>query len=84
MVCHRNIGVDTVHKGDTDDDDDDDNNNNNNNNNLTQTVPLLTLLYISVSHPLQSQSRLFSSLICLPYSASLSLSLPLYLLLVAG
>jgi hypothetical protein len=36
MVCLRNIGVDTLHKGKTedgDDDDDDDNNNNNNNNN---------------------------------------------------
>jgi len=28
MVCLRNIGVDTLHKGDTDDDDDDNNNNN--------------------------------------------------------
>ena len=28
MVCLRNIGVDTLHKGDTEDDDDDDNNNN--------------------------------------------------------
>jgi len=37
MVCLRNIGVNTLHKGDTedddDDDDDDDNNNNNNSNN---------------------------------------------------
>jgi hypothetical protein len=29
MVCHRNISVDTLYKGDTDDDDDDDDNNNN-------------------------------------------------------
>jgi len=28
IVCHRNIGKNTLHKGD--DDDDDDNNNNNN------------------------------------------------------
>jgi len=33
MVCLWNIGVDTLHTGDTDDDDDD--NNHNNNNNLT-------------------------------------------------
>ena len=33
IVCHRNISINTLHKGDDDDDDDDDNNNNNNNNN---------------------------------------------------
>jgi hypothetical protein len=33
MVCLRNIGVDTLHKGDIGDDDDDDDDNNNNNNN---------------------------------------------------
>jgi hypothetical protein len=35
MVCLRNVGVDTLHKGDTDDDDDDDNN--------TQDLRLLKL-----------------------------------------
>jgi len=46
MVCHRNISVDTLHKGDTDDDDDnggdddddDDDNNNNNNNNCNNCI----------------------------------------------
>jgi len=32
MACLRNIGVDILHKGDTEDDDDDDDDNNNNNN----------------------------------------------------
>jgi hypothetical protein len=32
MVCLRNIGINTLHKGDDDDDDDDDNDNNNNHN----------------------------------------------------
>ena len=30
IVCLRNIGINTLYKGDDDDDDDDDNNNNNN------------------------------------------------------
>jgi hypothetical protein len=30
MVCLRNMGVDTLHKGETEDYDDDDNDNNNN------------------------------------------------------
>ena len=34
MVCLRNIGVDALHKGDTEDDDDDDDDNNKNNNNF--------------------------------------------------
>ena len=29
IVCHRNISINTLHKGDDDDDDDDNNNNNN-------------------------------------------------------
>jgi hypothetical protein len=33
MVCHRNISVDNLHKGDTEDDDDDDDDDNNNNSN---------------------------------------------------
>jgi hypothetical protein len=41
MVCLRNIGINTLHKGDNDDDDDDDNNNNNNNNN-NEVRPITT------------------------------------------
>jgi hypothetical protein len=35
MVCLRNIGVDTLHKGDTEE-----NNNNNNNNNTESRSPI--------------------------------------------
>ena len=37
MVCLRNTGINTLHKGDDDNNDDDNNNNNNNNNNNCNT-----------------------------------------------
>jgi hypothetical protein len=46
IVCLRNIGINTLHKGDDDDDDDDDDDNNNNNNNNNKFCLFLQCILI--------------------------------------
>ena len=51
MVFHRNICINTLHKGDNDDDDDDNDNNNNNSNNNNNNNNKGILRGWNIEHP---------------------------------